>query len=192
VRGGPWRTTNTPLVARRYPERRATRHTVPAERATADSQQVCNRKVVATIAGPCSIQGMSETPEASTQPTSVAAAPPPAERVKPPRVYLAAAWVVIVAGIVFILSVVFFAGALVFGTCHHHHHHHHGMMFKPGGPGPGNGPWQFGGPGNGPWQFGGPGGPGMAPPPFPGGSFGPGGPAGPAQSPTTSTPAPRP
>lgn len=184
--GGPWRATNTPLVARRSPERRAKRHSVLAKRATADSQQLCNRKVVATIAGPCSIQDMSETPEASAQPTSVAAAPPPppppAERVKPPRVYLAAAWVVIVAGIVFILSVVFFTGALVFATCHHHHHHHGGMMFKPGGPGQGNGSWQFGGPG----------GPGMAPPAFPGGSFGPGGPAGPAQSPTTSAPAPRP
>ena len=132
---------------------------------------------------------MSETPGPSTQPTSVAAAPPPPPPpVKPPKVYTAAAWVVIVAGIVFILSVVFFSGALVLGyhyPCYHRYHH---GMFKPSGPGP----WY------GPWQYGGPGGPGMAPP-FPGGPGGPGGPAagpygpaGPGQLPTTTVPSPAP
>src|SRR6516165_4990549 len=117
---------------------------------------------------------MTQTPEPSTQPTSVAAARPPAppyERVKPPRLYVAAAWVVIVAGIVFILSTVFFAGAMVMGFNHHcYYKQHHGMMDGPGGPG---------GPGGGPWQFGGPGGPGMVGPWGPPPGYGPGGPGGP-------------
>jgi hypothetical protein len=142
---------------------------------------------------------MTETPEPSTQPTSVAAAPPPYEPVKAPRLYVAAAWVVIVAGIVFILSTVFFAGAMVVGLGYHcHYKHHHDMMYGPGGPGGPGGP---DGPEGGPWQYGGPWGPGMAPPFGPGGpggpfgpppGFGPGGPGGPGQMPTTSAPAPRP
>jgi hypothetical protein len=125
---------------------------------------------------------MTQTPEPSPQPTSVAAAAPPAYTpVKPPRLYVAAAWVVIVAGIVFILSTVFFAGAMVVGLSHHWHcyKHHHGMMYGPGGPG--GGPWQYGGgPGMvvGPW----------GPPP----GFGPGGPGGPGQTPTPTAPPPAP
>jgi hypothetical protein len=73
---------------------------------------------VAAVAGRGSIQDMSETPEPSTKPTSVAATPlpppPPPQRAKPPVLYAVAAWVVIVAGIVFILSIVFFSGAMVF------------------------------------------------------------------------------
>jgi len=135
------------------------------------------------------IQGMSETPEPSTRPTSVAAAPPqppapPAPpRAKPPVLYAVAAWVVIVAGIMFILSVIFFSGALIFG--HPCHRYHHGM-YRPGdqwGPGTGYGPWQPGYPG----YPGGPGGP----------NAGPTGPGGPSQlptsvSPTPSSPSPRP
>ncbi len=104
---------------------------------------------------------MTETPEPSTQPTSVTAAPPPPPpppRAKPPRLYAAAAWVVIVAGIIFILSVVFFSGAVIFG--HNHYHHFHHGMFRPDGPPP---PW--GPPGYGPWQPSFPGGAGMPPPP---------------------------
>jgi len=87
-----------------------------------------------------SIQGMSETPDPPTHPTSAAPTappPPPAyERATPPRIYVAAAWVVIVAGIVFILAIVFFAGAMVVGVGHHcYYRGHHGMMFRPGGPG---------------------------------------------------------
>jgi hypothetical protein len=144
------------------------------------------------VIGLGNIQGMSETPEPSTPPASVAAAPPlpPAPRAKPPRLYTAAAWVVIVAGIMFILSVVFFSGAIIFGHNYDCHRYHHGI-FRPGGPG---GPW--GPPGYGPWQPGepgGPGGPGWAPSPFPGGPGGPGGPfagPGPGQSPTTVAPPP--
>src|SRR6516165_10056371 len=93
-----------------------------------------------------SIQGMSETPDPPTHPTSAApTAPPPQpayERATPPRIYVAAAWVVIVAGIVFILAIVFFAGAMVVGVGHHcYYRGHHGMMFRPGGP------WGPGGPG---------------------------------------------
>jgi hypothetical protein len=95
---------------------------------------------VAAVAFRGSIQDMSETPERAVQPTPVdTAPPPPPARVKPPKLYAAAAWVVIVAGIVFIVSVVFFSGAMIFGYHHHHCHHHHGMMFAPGGPGPGPG-----------------------------------------------------
>jgi hypothetical protein len=137
-----------------------------------------------------SMQDMSQTPEPSTQPTSVPAAPRPAppahERVKPPGLYVAAAWVVIVAGIVFILATVFFAGAMVVGFNDHcHYRYHHGMMFGPAGPGGPGGPW------GGQWGYG-PGGPGMAPPFGPPPGFGPGGPGGPGQSPTTSAPAPVP
>jgi hypothetical protein len=165
------------LVARRSHERRASQFTAT----------FVSRPVIA-VGHRGTIQDMTETPEPSTQPTSVAAAPPPYARPKPPRLYVAAAWVVIVAGIVFILSTVFFAGAMVVGFSHHcYYKHHHGVTYGPGGPG------------GGPWQYGGPWGPGMAPPwgpsGGPGGPFGPGGPGGPggpSLSPTPSAPAPAP
>ncbi|MHA7650043.1 hypothetical protein ACX9NE_09895 [Mycobacterium sp. ML4] len=125
---------------------------------------------------------MSETPEPTTPPASVATAPPARTeyREKPPLLYRVAAWVVIVAGIVFIASTLLFTGAMIFGAgqCYQHRHYHHGM-FRPDGPG---GP---GGPG---WQFRFPGGP---PPPGMGPGF-PGGPpgAGTGQTPTSGPSAP--
>jgi hypothetical protein len=94
---------------------------------------------------------MSETPEESTRPTTVATEPATAP-VKPYWLYRFAAWVVIVAGIVFIAMSVFFAGFRIAGHhghhgCHHWKQHamgHHGMRHGqgaadfhggPGGPG---------------------------------------------------------
>lgn len=134
---------------------------------------------------------MTDTPEPTPPPASVATAPPrrPEYWEKPPRLYRVAAWVVIVAGIVFIASTLLFTAAMIFGAGHCYHHRHHHGMFRP------DGPDGYGGPG---WQFrypGGPPPPGMGPG-FPGGPGGPGAPgavppgAAPGQTPSSAPTAP--
>ncbi len=146
VIGGPRRANNPRLVARRSLS--AGLRVIRGPNCSPGFTASLLPERVTAVIGMGNIQNMSQTPEPSTEPTTVAAAPPPPPppRAKPPRLYAAAAWVVIVAGIIFILSVIFFSGAIILG--HNHCHHFHHGMFRPGVPG---GPWGPP-PGYGPWQ----------------------------------------
>jgi hypothetical protein len=116
---------------------------------------------------------MSETPESTIEPTTVAGQPRLDDRYgAPSRLGQVAAWVVIVAGVVFVVSVIFFSGLFLGWSSGARHGWHRGYYDGRDGSSPMMGP---GGP------------------IWPRGMMGPGGPMWPQQTPTTTAPpTPRP